>query len=182
LVRDLGERRLHLRQLCEIEQRFPSAKISRDVKVIGYRGERLLLGAGASICDGSVLVFGDDANGFGTIEVGPRTWIGQYNNLRACGGGNIIIGAGCLISQFCTLVASNHACSRSQRILDQGPDQSKLGVVLEDDVWLGAGVVVTSGVKIACGAVIGSNAVVTKDIPEYEIWAGVPARKVGERT
>jgi acetyltransferase-like isoleucine patch superfamily enzyme len=55
-------------------------------------------------------------------------------------------------------------------------------VVLEDDVWLGAGVVVTPGVTIARGAVVGANAVVTKDVPEYEIWAGVPARRIGERT
>jgi acetyltransferase-like isoleucine patch superfamily enzyme len=182
LVQDLGERRRHLLNLRELQQRFPSAKLSRDLRIIGYETDRLLLGTGASLCEGTILACGDEINGFGQIEVGARTWIGQYNNLRACAGGDVVIGADCLLAQFCTLVGSNHALSRSQPIRGQGAEPTRRGVVLEDDVWLGAGVVVTPGVTIARGAVVGANAVVTKDVPEYEIWAGVPARRIGERT
>jgi len=53
--------------------------------------------------------------------------------------------------------------------------------VLEDDVWIGAYVVVLRGVTIGQGAVIGAGAVVTKDIPEYSIATGVPARVVRRR-
>lgn len=53
--------------------------------------------------------------------------------------------------------------------------------VLEADVWLGANVTVKSGVRIGCGAVIGAGSVVTRDVPPYEIWAGVPARKIRDR-
>ena len=49
------------------------------------------------------------------------------------------------------------------------------------DVWLGTGVVVMQGTAIGRGAIVAANAVVTKDIPPYEIWAGVPARKIGDR-
>ena len=45
----------------------------------------------------------------------------------------------------------------------------------------GAGVTVMPGVSIGSGAVIGANAVVTRDVPEFEIYAGVPACKIGER-
>ena len=50
-----------------------------------------------------------------------------------------------------------------------------------NDVWIGANVCVMRNVKIGDGAVIGAGAVVTHDIPPYEIWAGVPARKIGQR-
>ena len=65
-------------------------------------------------------------------------------------------------------------------IKSQGSD--KAPVVLGDDVWLGSHVTVTAGVAIGNGSVIGSNAVVTGDIPEMEVWAGVPARKLRDRS
>lgn len=54
-------------------------------------------------------------------------------------------------------------------------------VTIGHDVWIGHGAVVTPGVTIGHGAVIGANAVVTRDIRPYEIWAGVPARKLRDR-
>jgi acetyltransferase-like isoleucine patch superfamily enzyme len=53
--------------------------------------------------------------------------------------------------------------------------------VIGDDAWIGVGAVVMQGRSIGRGAVIGANAVVTKDVPAYEVWVGIPARKVGER-
>ena len=49
-------------------------------------------------------------------------------------------------------------------------------VVIEDDVWLGANVIVTSGVRIGRGAIVAAGAVVTKDVPPYAIVGGVPAK------
>ena len=54
-------------------------------------------------------------------------------------------------------------------------------IILGDDVWLGVNVVVLKGVTIGRGAVVGAGAVVTKSIPSFEIWAGIPARRIGER-
>ena len=65
----------------------------------------------------------------------------------------------------------------SQAIMRQGVDH--VGeVVIDDGAWLGENVVVTSGVHIGRGAVIGANAVVTKDVPDYSLAVGVPARVV----
>lgn len=50
-----------------------------------------------------------------------------------------------------------------------------------NDVYIAANVIIKSGVKIEDGAVVGAGAVVTHDIPAYEIWAGNPAHKIGER-
>ena len=181
LVRDLGERRLHLREIADIRRRFCDTKIHSDVELIAYEPQRLQLGSGVSVCGGTVLAFGDETNGFGRIDVGSGTWIGQYNNLRACGDGNIEMGENCLISQFCTLVASNHGMARNKPIMGQSPNTRRLGVTLENDVWLGSGVAVMPAVRIGRGAVIGANSVVTRSVPSYEIWVGAPARRIGER-
>ena len=97
------------------------------------------------------------------------------------GAGDIVIGAGCLISQFCTLVASGHGTDRNMPIQNQTPPQERRGITLGDDVWLGAGVTITPGVEVGTGAIIGAGSVVTKDVAEYEIWAGVPAKQIGLR-
>jgi len=54
-------------------------------------------------------------------------------------------------------------------------------VSIGDDCWLGANVVVLLGVSISKGAVVGANAVVTKDFPEYSVSTGVPAKVTGSR-
>lgn len=181
LVRWLGEQRFHLQRVQRARRAAPLAKIADSVQLIGYEEDRLELGEQSTVEHGSLLAFGDDENGFGRICVGAHCWIGQYNNLRASGGADIRIGDHCLISQFCTLVASNHALRRGQHIREQGPDRSRRGVVLGEDVWLGAGVTVAPGVIIGSGAVVGANSVVTRPVPDFEIWAGCPARKIGAR-
>jgi acetyltransferase-like isoleucine patch superfamily enzyme len=54
-------------------------------------------------------------------------------------------------------------------------------ITIEDDVWLGMGVIVLPGVRIGRGAIIGAGAVVTKDIPAFAIAHGTPCQVVGER-
>jgi len=181
VLRFLGEKRLEILLLDEIRKANPSLKLASELAMIAYQADRFELGQDVSIGRNTILAFGDERNGYGNISLGDSTWVGQSNNLRACGDGNIVIGSNCLISQFCTLVGSNHNIARNRSIMEQGPDKSRLGVVLEDDVWLGAGVTVMPGVAVGKGAVIGANAVVTKDVPDYEIRAGVPAIKIGER-
>ena len=51
-------------------------------------------------------------------------------------------------------------------------------VILENDVWIGTGVKILPGVTIGKGSVIAAGAVVTKDVPPYTLWGGVPAKKI----
>ena len=67
----------------------------------------------------------------------------------------------------------------SVQIFKQGSSQQ--GVFIEDDVWIGAHVTVTDGVRIGKGSVIGAGAVVTRDIPPYSVAVGVPARVIKSR-
>lgn len=53
--------------------------------------------------------------------------------------------------------------------------------VIEDDVWVGHGATVLAGVRISRGAIIAAGAVVTRNVPAYEIHGGVPARKIKDR-
>lgn len=53
--------------------------------------------------------------------------------------------------------------------------------IIQDEVWIGANVVILRGIKIGNGAIIAAGAVVTKDVPEMEIWGGVPAKFIKKR-
>jgi acetyltransferase-like isoleucine patch superfamily enzyme len=137
------------------------------------------------------------------IEIGPRTMIDAFVKIKPTGGmGDLVIGADCSINSGsviytgngirigdavaiaanCTLAPTNHAISdRNRLIKDQGFQPSKGGIVIEDDVWLGAGVVVLDGAVIRRGAVVAAGAVVRGELEAYGIYAGAPARKIGER-
>jgi len=176
----IGEERLRRLQLRELRALAPGLRLSDALVVLDYRPGLLELGQGVHMREGTLLAFGYESVGLGRIHIGPGTWIGQYNNLRA-GGGDIRIGRDCLISQFCTIVASNHAHVRGTPIQAQSADPTRHSVIIGDDVWLGSGCAVMPGVAIGDGAIIGANAVVTRDVPPNEIWAGIPARRIGER-
>jgi len=169
---------VRLRQV--VMQNHRGVIIEKNVVILGYEKTRFHV-ANARIANGSILSFGDDVTGYGEITIGDGTWIGQYNNLRASEEANISIGRQCLISQFCTLISSNHNIVKGKPIMEQGLDEKRKGVQLGNDIWLGAGCAVMPGACIGDGVVVGANSVVTKNIPPAEIWAGVPARKIGER-
>lgn len=54
-------------------------------------------------------------------------------------------------------------------------------IVIVADVWIGANAVILRGVTIGRGAIVAAGAVVTRSVPEFEIWGGVPAKKLGVR-
>ena len=57
-------------------------------------------------------------------------------------------------------------------------------IIIEDEVWIGANVTILPGIKVGKCSVIGAGSIVTKDVPEYSIVAGIPAKvikKIGEK-
>jgi acetyltransferase-like isoleucine patch superfamily enzyme len=50
--------------------------------------------------------------------------------------------------------------------------------MIGNDVWLGYGVKILEGISIGDGVVVGTGSIITKDIPPYEIWGGIPAKKM----
>jgi acetyltransferase-like isoleucine patch superfamily enzyme len=181
LVRRLGDMLSLEREIEKIREQNPGAHVSSDARFLGWPEGVLSLGEGSRIEFGTIIALGDRFNGFGALSVGKGTWIGPYNNLRISGGTSVDIGEGCLISQFCSIVSSNHSLTRSQRMIDMPPSSERQNVTIGSDVWLGASAVVLPGVNIGNGAVIAAGSIVTRSIPAFEIWAGNPGRKTGER-
>lgn len=178
LLRRLGEIRAREEQIEEL-RRMSGAQLDSDLVLHGLGSGELRIGPDAYIAKGTVLATGDALNGFGTVEIGARTYVGEYNNLRASAGADVRIGDDCLIAQFCTLVGANHDTRRSAAMA-HAPAVG-VGVRVGDGAWLGAGTTVLPGAVIGDGAVIAANAVVRGAVPPFEIWAGVPARRVGVR-
>jgi len=91
----------------------------------------------------------------------------------------IEIGDDSLISSGCRFIDHNHGMNLDSLMRIQVCIAK--GIRIGRDVWLGCNVVVLQGVVIEDGAVVAAGAVVTKSILSKEIWAGVPAKKIGER-
>ena len=111
---------------------------------------------------------------YASLEIGDSTYIGELNNLRAFGG--IRIGAKCLISQGVSIIGSNHSTTLGAAAMDQPSRTDKMGVVIEDDVWIGANSVILPGVTIGTGAIVAAGSVVTSSVAAHTIVARVPAK------
>ncbi|MBO7926573.1 acyltransferase [Pseudoalteromonas sp. K222D] len=93
----------------------------------------------------------------------------------------VVIGDNTSIAAHCYIIDSNHGISKSALIREQPLDVAKNGIIIGEDVWISAGSKIIKGAKINKGAVIGAMSLVNSDICEYEIAAGIPAKKIKER-
>ena len=92
---------------------------------------------------------------------------------------SVTIGNKTLIAPNVFITDHNHNINRHQLIVDQGCTAK--AVVIQDDVWIGTQAVILAGVNIHQGAVIAAGAVVNQNVPAYEVWGGVPARRISVR-
>lgn len=90
---------------------------------------------------------------------------------------DVVIGAACQIASRVQLVTATHPLDPASR---RAGWESGAPIVLDDNVWLGAGVIVCPGVRIGQDTVVGAGAVVTRDLPAGVVAAGVPARILRE--
>lgn len=112
------------------------------------------------------------------ITIGQNCFIGEFNVVRGQGG--VTIGNGVYTGPMVQMVAVNHVYHDPSRpIREQGI--TARGIVIEDDVWIGAGAVILDGVTVGQGSIIGAGAVVTESISPYSIAVGTPARPVKDR-
>jgi acetyltransferase-like isoleucine patch superfamily enzyme len=114
----------------------------------------------------------------GTLSVGDKCVLGRGVSVNCYL--DVEIGASSLFADDIYVSDFDHKyADLTMPIKDQGI--SKARVRIEPDVWIGTKATVTSGVVIGQGAVVGANAVVTRDLPAYSISVGVPARVIKDR-
>lgn len=107
-----------------------------------------------------------------SVELGDNSGIG----IRARINGKVVIGKNVMMGPDVCIYTKNHAFDRTDIPMNlQGVSPEK-SVFIDDDVWVGARVIILPGVHIGTGAIIGAGAVVTKDVPDYAVVGGNPAR------
>jgi acetyltransferase-like isoleucine patch superfamily enzyme len=132
-------------------------------------GPGLRMSPTASLRNGERIVIGSG------VHVGERCYLWAGDST-----GTITLGDKVLLAPEVFITASNYATAAGIPVMEQ--PKIEADVVIGDDVWLGARVVVLPGVTIGSGAVVGAGSVVTRDLPPDAIAVGVPARVVGWRS
>ena len=120
-----------------------------------------------------------------TIHTGARF----YNAKNIKIGEDTIVGEDSILDGRDSLVIGNHVDIASEVMIynaqhdltDENFKAVTGNVVIEDYVFIGPRVVVLPGISIGKGAVVGAGAVVTKDVEEFKIVGGIPAKEIGER-
>ncbi|HOK79240.1 MAG TPA: acyltransferase [bacterium] len=112
------------------------------------------------------------------MVIGDYTWIGQQCFLHSAGG--LRIGKAVGIGPKVIIITSQHEGRELDIPVYFTPLKFEM-VEIDDGCDIGAGAIILPGVKIGKGAIIGAGAVVTQEVPSYEVWAGVPARKIKTR-
>lgn len=141
------------------------------------RGTRIVIGA-HTIIDSFVKV--KPAGGSGDLVIGAHSVINAGCVLYT--GNGIIIGDHVAMAANCTLAPTNHEIKeRAKLIREQRFKPSKGGIIIEDDVWIGAGCVLLDGAILRRGCVIGALSLVRGEIPAYSIQVGNPLHQIGWR-
>ncbi|BEP13600.1 CatB-related O-acetyltransferase [Acidothermaceae bacterium B102] len=111
------------------------------------------------------------------VSVGDRSAIG----MDALVIGPLQIGNDVMMGPRCILLSSSHDVAETGLPMSQQGFAPDRPIVIEDDVWIGAGVVILPGRRIGRGSIVGAGAVVAHDVPDYAVVAGNPAQVVKYR-
>lgn len=142
-----------------------------------HRGSRFVLGA-ASTIDAFVKV--KYTGGAGDVIIGSNTHINSGTVIYS--GNGIRLGNNVMVAANCTFAPTNHEyATRIVPMIEQRFRPSKGGIVVEDDVWIGAGAVLLDGAIVRRGAIVAAMTLVRGDVPEYAIFGGIPGVVIRSR-
>lgn len=131
------------------------------------------VGANSIIREGAIL----QSYG-GQITIGKRSAINAYCIIQ--GNGGVSIGDSTLIAAHVQIFSANHIYERADLKI-QGQGETRKGVRIGNDIWIGAGAIILDGVTISDGAVVAAGSLVNKNVPPYTVVGGVPARIIKQR-
>ena len=177
----------------------PVVFLGRDVEL---RNRNLIqFGRGVTVGRGSVIdglsqfgvTLGDSVNigAYSIIEatgaisnlgkgcsIGDRSALGSFSFIGAAGG--VTVGSDVIMGNRVSFHSENHTFDETSRpIREQGV--TRMGIVIQDDCWIGANVTILDGARVGTGCVIGAGSVVRGEIPPFSVAVGVPARVVNSR-
>jgi acetyltransferase-like isoleucine patch superfamily enzyme len=155
-----------------------SFRVGKGFIFEGDKSSKVVAEGSFDICNYVVMVAFDHSE----IRLGKNVYIGDYSTIRGtkC---IVEIGANTMIAQSVKIIGMNHYYQdKSQPISSQDIDYKKLGVTIGEDVWIGAGACILPGVNIGKGAVIGAMTLVNKNVEEYTVVVGNPARVIKKRS
>lgn len=168
------------------------AGVALALHMVGDAGQRARRALKATALVGKFGSHGDgftfDPDGqysFGSIHVGDNTDLG-YRPVLLATRSSIRIGSDVVFGPEVTIRGGNHRFDIVGMPIRAITDEMKrpeddLGVVIEDDVWIGTRAIILHGVTVGRGAVVGAGSVVTKSIPPFTVAAGCPARVIRAR-
>lgn len=151
-----------------------SSHSSLAKRIRGFFGKRILLSCGKNINIEKGAVFNS------RCALGNGSGIGVNSEINAVDGTLVTIGDNVSMGPEVIIYTQNHIYdSVESPINEQG--YRKANVSIGDDCWIGRRCIILPGVHIGKGVVIGAGAVVTKDVPDYSVVGGVPARIIKKR-
>jgi acetyltransferase-like isoleucine patch superfamily enzyme len=154
--------------------------IHKSIELTGRAdvGSWLKFGAGSAIERQCTIWCAAEVDSEPSLLVGTNVFVGRNTYFGAWK--PIWIGNDTLIGAYCYIISGNHRFELPDlAVRMQGYEGAPIAI--GRNVWLGAHVIVLPGVTIGDNAVVGAASVVTTSVPEAEIWAGVPARRIRNR-
>jgi len=157
----------------------PSAYLADGVYINALSRKGFVLGANVRVREGTWMlgtaVLTEPGEG---LTVGDNVYIGPYCVLGA--GGGLHIGSDVTIGAHVDILAEDHDFSDPTRPINR-QGVTRKGITIGDDCWIGNRVTILDGVRVGRGSVIGAASVVTRDLPEFSVAAGSPARVIRDR-
>jgi acetyltransferase-like isoleucine patch superfamily enzyme len=171
---------------------YTGIKVSSNVTIFDDVKLITSINDGAKVIPQIILGRGSKVGDRVTIDVssGQTFSLGDYSSIHADSylSGNVSIGRFCLLSNNIFASSGNHYFNylphlyiKDQDFLINLNGKNNNSIIIQDDCWIGWGVVIKNNLVIGKGSVIGANSVVTKDIPPYSVACGSPAKIIKKR-
>jgi acetyltransferase-like isoleucine patch superfamily enzyme len=199
-MRKLAQNVYH--KLTKFNAALRGVKTGKNILMAAQGRIRISGGSVVSIGDNVIFASGYqiDAHGGSEIHIGCNVHFGEGVRLHTENNAKIVIGEGSSFNHNVSITAlqsiiigkdsifgpyvylsdHNHQTARDTIIKKQGYHTEPVSI--GSDVWMGVGSTVLRGGCLGDGCVVAAHGVVTKNVPAYEIWGGVPAKKIGERS
>ena len=139
-------------------------KIAKKLRALCARTFLVSLGKEVNIEKGAMIT--------SKCSIGNNSGVGINAQLH----GTVIIGENVMMGSDCIVYTTNHEFSRTDIPMNKQGFRKEMPVEIGDDVWIGGRVIILPGIKIGKGSIIGAGAVVTKNVPDYTIVGGNPAK------